>query len=136
MTLFIDTNILIDLLSGREPFKLTSLNFFTKAVKDECELVVSSSSITDVMYIMRKYLDDKTLLRTVVQNLLVGFAIADVTSETIHKAFESPMEDYEDAVLAECALQSKATYIITRDKKDFIKSPVPILTPEEYYRII
>ena len=132
MTLFIDTNILIDLLSGREPFKSTSFNFFIKSVQDKCELVVSASSITDVMYIMRKYLDDKTQLRAVVQNLLVSFTIADVTSEHIRNAFQSPMEDYEDAVLAECALQSKANYIITRDKKDFINSPVPTLTPEEY----
>lgn len=132
MILFIDTNILIDLLSGREPFKSASLNFFTKAVQDECDLVVSASTITDVMYIMRKYLDDKTQLRAVVQNLLVSFTIADVTSEHIRNAFQSPMEDYEDAVLAECALQSKANYIITRDKKDFINSLVPTLTPEEY----
>lgn len=132
MTLFIDTNILIDLLSGREPFKSTSFNFFTKAVQDKCELVVSASSITDVMYIMRKYLDDKTQLRAVVQNLLLSFTIADVTSEHIRNAFQSPMEDYEDAVLAECALQSKANYIITRDKKDFINSPVPSMSPEEY----
>ena len=132
MILFIATNILIDLLSGREPFKSESLRFFTKAVQDECDLVVSASSITDVMYIMRKYLDDKTQLRAVVQNLLVSFTIADVTSEHIRNAFQSPMEDYEDAVLAESALQSKANYIITRDKKDFINSPVPSMSPEEY----
>ena len=132
MILFIDTNILIDLLSGREPFKSASLNFFTKAVQDECDLVVSASSITDVMYVMRKYLDDKTQLRAVVQNLLVSFTIADVTSKHIRNVFQSPMDDYEDAVLAECALQSKANYIITRDKKDFINSLVPTLTPEEY----
>lgn len=42
------------------------------------------------------------------------------------------MPDYEDALIAYAALRQGVNFIITRNKKDFARSPVPALAPEEF----
>lgn len=58
--------------------------------------------------------------------------IVSVTRNDCLKAFSLPVNDYEDAVLARCAKRIKADFIITRNVKDFIKSPVKAILPQEF----
>ena len=51
-----------------------------------------------------------------------------ITSSLKNKNFK----DFEDCLQMECAVSSNVDYIITRDKKDFVNSLIPCLTPEEF----
>ncbi len=58
--------------------------------------------------------------------------VIDVTKVNCIKALALPMNDFEDALLAHCAKRVKADYIITRNVKDFINSPVNAISPKEF----
>ena len=47
---------------------------------------------------------------------------------------ERYFSDFEDAVIAATALREGASYIITRNTIDFVKSPVPAMTPADFLR--
>jgi predicted nucleic acid-binding protein len=42
------------------------------------------------------------------------------------------ISDFEDAIIAAIAMREKTDYIITRNTKDFSKSPVPAITPDTF----
>ena len=57
--LFIDTNIVIDLLSRREPFYNESANLFSLADKKVIELNISSLTVANTSYILLRQTDSK-----------------------------------------------------------------------------
>ena len=134
MRLLLDTNIVIDILSKREGYtdSLAVLKFCEAAL---VEGFVSATTITDVMYIMRKRIEPGTI-REAVQTLITIVDVAGILKNDINAAFLSGMKDYEDAVQASCAARIKADYIVTRNVKDFEKSPVPALPPDEILKML
>ena len=52
------------------------------------------------------------------------------------QALQSRIADYEDAVMAETALWISADYIVTRNLRDYSRSPVPVLSPAELPAIL
>jgi hypothetical protein len=58
--------------------------------------------------------------------------ITDVTDAIIRQSLKTDFKDYEDAIQYYCALSiPKIDFIVTRNTKDFKKSTVPVLTPNE-----
>ena len=63
--------------------------------------------------------------------------IVDVTKTVIKKSLKSDFKDFEDAIQYKCALTiSKIDFIVTRDSKDFKKSSLPVMNPQEAMGII
>jgi len=105
-----------------------------------CELgrasgYVSATTVTDVMYILRKHTSQADI-RDAVQTLLTITDVADVLKRDITAAFQSGVKDFEDAVQAACATRINADYIVTRNVKDFGISGVPAITPGEVLGVL
>jgi predicted nucleic acid-binding protein len=130
----IDTNIIIDVLAKREPFLTDSARILRLSEEKEIESFITANSVTDIIYILRKYLPEQAVLKFTVQSLLTIIDVADVLKTDILKAFELDFNDFEDALQARCAKRIKADYIITHNPSDFDQSPIPALTPEEFLR--
>jgi len=128
MRLLLDTNILIDILSKRDGY-IESLSVLRYCETGYAAGYVSTTTITDAMYIMRKL--EPSAIRSAIQTLISIVEIADVLKSDIHAAFLSGMADFEDAVQASCAARINADYIVTRNVKDFEKSSVPAVSPED-----
>ena len=64
------------------------------------------------------------------------FSILDVTDEDCKEALLSEMNDYEDAVLSSCAARNRIDYIVTRNEKDYEKSKVQVISPNQLLKII
>jgi hypothetical protein len=63
--------------------------------------------------------------------------IVDVTKTIIKKSLKSDFKDFEDAIQYHCALSiGKIDCIVTRDGKDFKKSILPVMNPQEAIGII
>jgi len=60
--------------------------------------------------------------------------IVDTKAYDVHNALSANMSDFEDAIVAATALRETAEYVITRNIKDFVKSPIPAITPSEFLR--
>jgi len=136
LKLFLDTNIIIDLLADRKPFSNSAYIIFKEAKLKKWELFTSSNSIITTFYILKKQIETKQA-NLAIETILKRIEIQDLTKKEIYQALKSKTEDLEDASQIECANKiGKINYIITRDKKGFKHSIIEILHPDELVRII
>ena len=134
--LFIDTNIVLDLLSRREPFFEEAAGLFSLADKKIIELSVSSLTIANTSYILLRQMDSnkaKTILRKLrliikilpLDDKIVGLALNDDT-----------FSDFENGLQHFSAIENNQDIIITRNLKDFKNSKLPVMTAKQFLEII
>lgn len=129
---FLDTNIIIDLIADRKPFSKYAVEIFSKAEEKKIKLFSSSHSIATTHYLLKKYLDEKTL-RDVLYNLLDYVAVIPIDIDVLKKGLRSKHRDFEDAIQILCASSvEKMDYIVTRNTKDFRACEILVLTPDEF----
>lgn len=130
MKVLIDTNIILDVLCKRPAFYEDSAKVFKLCEVKKISGVISSLSIPNIMYILRKELDaDKT--REILDILMLIFSVADLKADDLKKAAGMRFKDYEDAIQSASATRIKANYIVTRNIKDFSESKVTAIKPTE-----
>ena len=130
----IDTNVVLDALAAREPFRAEAERLFILAAEEKFQGFVTANSITDIYYLVRKHSSEATARETL-RNLLQVFAVVDISGKDCEKALESAIDDFEDALVAVCASKMGADYIITRDA-GFLQaqSPVPVVAPAGFLK--
>jgi predicted nucleic acid-binding protein len=131
LKLFLDTNIIIDLLADRKPFSNSAYLIFKEAYLGKWKLYTSSNSILTVFYILEKQVSSKQA-NSAIETIINRIEIQDLTKKEILLALKSKTDDLEDACQIECANKvSQIDYIITRDKKGFKNSILDVLHPDE-----
>ena len=70
------------------------------------------------------------------KNFLTIVKVAAVSEKEIKNALESSWNDFEDSVQYSVALYNDMDYIITRNVKDFSDSEIPIMTPEDFCKML
>ena len=129
--LFLDTNIIVDLIADRKPFSKYAIQIFQKAELKEIELFTSSHSIATTHYVLKKYLAEKEL-RDVLYHLLDYITVIAVDVDILKKGLRSNHRDFEDSIQILCASSIKIMdCIVTRNTKDFKASEIPALNPDE-----
>lgn len=130
--LFLDTNILIDYLSRREPFFEPAALLFQLGKRGKCQLLVSSLSFATASFILQAHykLSHEAII-TLFAKIVNLCHITVVDEQMVKKALKSEFEDFEDALQYYSATNYKSDYIITRNKKDFSHSQIEVLTPDE-----
>lgn len=131
MRILLDTNVIVDILAKRQPFFQNSYDCLASIFSKNFAAYITASCVTDVVYILRKYISDKKVLFSGVENFLDLVYVLDTKYSTIKNAFSFSMKDYEDAVILQCAIENGIDIIITRNKKDFVGSSVQVMTPDE-----
>jgi predicted nucleic-acid-binding protein len=134
MKLQLDTNIVVDIISRRDGY-VESLNVLRHCEIGKAEGFVSAATVLDVMYILRKHIKPEDV-KAAVETFLAIVDVSDVRKSDITGAFASRMSDFEDAVQAICAKRNKADYIVTRNVKDFVRSPVPAILPGDILSLL
>jgi predicted nucleic acid-binding protein len=135
LKIFLDTNIIIDLLADRKPFSNSAYIIFREAKKGNCELYTSSNSILTTFYILERNIGSKHANRAI-ETVLKRIEIQDITKKELVLALKSKTSDLEDASQIECANRIKRiNYIVTRDKKGFRNSIIDVLSPDELVAI-
>ena len=132
MRVFVDTNVIIDVFDKREPFFSESYKIIQLGLEGQINTIMSAGAVTDVYYIVNKYVKDDIQVREKIFILGNFIKICNCTSEDITGALALFMPDFEDAVAAAIARREKADYIITRNEEDFANSPVPAISPAEF----
>lgn len=131
MKFLLDTNVVLDLLMRREPFVGKAIQLVKISSERNFVLCVTASSLTDIAYIIGRE-KDKSTTREIVGDLLENFGILSVGERTVRDAFESPIQDFEDAVQEATAVEGFAEGIITRNQKDFKQSRIRVYTPSQF----
>lgn len=134
--IFVDTNIVIDLLSRREPFFEEAATLFSQADKKVIELTVSSLTIANTSYALLRQMDSnkaKTILRKLrlivkvlpLDDKIIGLALNDDT-----------FSDFEDGLQYFTAIENRQELIITRNLKDFKSSRLTTMTARQFIETI
>lgn len=129
--IFLDTNVILDLLGERVPFFESIAKVATLADQNKITLVVSPLSFTTIDYVLNKYETSEAVLNKL-RKFKILCEVCEVDEKTIEKGLNSSFQDFEDAVQFYTALQSNCSIIITRNGKDFKHSTIPIMTAQEY----
>ena len=126
---FLDTNIVIDLLDKREPFYIDAVELFTLAYKKKITLFVSPMTYATASYLLRKH--GKEGMRKLLNNFRQLSQITTADERVVDAALASSFDDYEDALQYYSALTRNVDVIVTRNKKDFTSASIPVLSPAE-----
>jgi predicted nucleic acid-binding protein len=130
--IFLDTNILVDIVANRMPFAENAISIFDYCKKSNVKMYSTSHSIATLHYIAKKIVDEKEL-RLIIEDLLDTVSIIAVNEIIIKKSLKSNHKDFEDAIQINAAQSINAiNCIVTRDLKDFKNSEINVFTPDEF----
>lgn len=131
MRCMIDTNVILDVFLGQEPFFTSSKAVLSLCERKKLHGFISASSATDIFYIVRKRLRSTQKAYDALGHVLNIVKILTVTNDDVNTAFLAKAKDFEDCLLAVCARSNKCDGIITRNKEDFQEFRIPLYSPEE-----
>ena len=106
---FVDTDIILDLLSQREPFYKFSANLFSAADKNEIKIYVSALSFTNLNYMLSKQFSADQARKKLLKFKTLVTVLA-VTDKTIELALASDFKDFEVGVQYFSAIEGGVKY--------------------------
>jgi predicted nucleic acid-binding protein len=130
--IFLDTNIVIDLLSRRQPFYEEAADIFSLADKKKIELSVSSLTIANTSYVLLRQMDGNNA-KAILRKLRLIVKILPLNDKIIGLALnDDTFSDFEDALQYFTALENGKEMIISRNLNDFKNSKIPTFTAKQF----
>jgi predicted nucleic acid-binding protein len=129
--LFIDTNVMMDLLGERVPHYDAIAKIATLSDKGKVKMVVSAFSYPIVYYLLTKFESSEKVIEKLRKFKIIS-EISDLDEIVIEKGLSSKFSDFEDALQYHCALKADCNILITRNAKDFKESALPVMTSDEF----
>ena len=136
MVILVDTNIVLDIIQGRQPYCNTASDIFVMWAKKEVTGYIALHSVSNIFFILRKsYSTDER--RKILKDILKILTVVSVNHKEVSEALENKeFKDFEDCLQDECAKKVNADYIITRNIQDFQYSKVKAVMPHEFIEIM
>lgn len=128
---FVDTDVILDLLARRIPHFHFSAVLFTFAEMKKLELYTTPLILANTFYILRKQLGNDSA-KNAVRKLRILLHVIYSTESVIDKALNSDFPDFEDAIQYYTALEYQIPVILTRNIRDYKKASIVVQTPESY----
>jgi len=132
----LDTCVVVDFLQKREPFAENAASIFYAAARERFVGCITAKAATDIYYLVHCCTHSDAESREKLGKLLSIIAMLDIAADDVFRAISSETSDFEDAVMIETAVRSHMDCIVTRNARDYGKSPVPVYTPEEFLRLL
>lgn len=134
--LFLDTNILMDILGNRIPFYESSSKIYTLGLNKKCNLYTSSNTINTLHYLLKKFIAEQEI-RNALDEITDAVSIIPVNLTMIKKSLKSNHKDFEDAIQIYAAQSvDEMDCIITRDLKDYKNAEIKVYTPDQFLNAI
>jgi len=129
--IFVDTDVVVDMLIDRKPFANPALDLFALAEEGHLEIFVSSLSFSNIYYIVRRLAGHKKALTLLAQLEKIA-RVLPVDEGIIKESLLSGFKDFEDAIQYFCARQAGIGNIITRNVREFSKAECAVHTPDSF----
>ena len=133
MKVFIDTNIVLDLLLQRRNFLINAEKIFSLAYKGKIVLYFSAVSFVSVTYYLGKRTNKD--IKAVLEDLCKIVKILPFNQRIIENTLHSNFKDIEDGYQYFTAKENNIRIMITRNVKDFLVDDISVVTPEEFLMI-
>lgn len=135
MKVLFDTNVIIDALIRRE-----DSNFARRLIQlasiEEIDAYICSKQITDIYYILRKYVTSEEKRRSYIQTILETFKLLPLLPSDLKYCLKTKMNDFEDSLLDEIASVNMINNMVTNNIKDYKNSKSIILTPKQLLDLV
>lgn len=129
---FLDTNILMDILANRQPFYKSSSEIYMLGLKKQIFFYTSSNTILTLHYLLKKFINEDNIRKSL-DEITSVVSIIPVDINIIRKSLKSSHKDFEDAIQITSAQSiHNMDCIVTRDLKDFKNSEIKVFTPDEF----
>ncbi|MDA8686307.1 PIN domain-containing protein [Robiginitalea sp.] len=130
--ILIDTNIIIDLLANRKEFYSEAAALFSLADKKELQLTISALTFANTSYVLSKLSSPKEA-KEILRKFKVLIEILSLDDKIVELALsDNDFTDFEDGLQYYSAIENRIDVILSRNKKDFKNSRIPVLTAREY----
>lgn len=130
MKVVFDTDVILDVMLNREPFAKAAIQLMNAVEKRICSGAVCATTVTNLFYIGRQAKGAEAT-REDIRRLLILMDVATVNKRVLQSALADEIQDFEDAVVHQSALDDRSHGIVTRNKGHFAKARLPVFTPEE-----
>ena len=133
--IYLDTNIIVDIFAARAPHDIAAIELYRLAKDNKIKIYISAESFTTIYYLLRinKITHSKCML--LFQDLLKTSTIIPTDDNIITKAVNVGFDDFEDGVqFVSAKTYSKINLIVTRDKKGFKKSDIPVTDAHQAFQ--
>jgi predicted nucleic acid-binding protein len=132
---FVDSDIVLDLLTERKPFYASAARLFSLAADGKINLYASPVLISNVFYIIRKSLGQESAILNI-RKLRTMINIVTVNQKIIDHVLASNFKDLEDGIQYYSAIEAGIEILLTRNTKDFIGNAISIMNCEEYLALL
>lgn len=129
--IFADTDICLDLLSGRQPFNSFAEQLFSLADRKKIEICVSALSFSTIDYVLKAHYAVNNPLQLIAKFKTLVTTLP-VESRTIDLAIASDFNDFEDAIQYNTAVENKINILITRNIRHYKTAQIIVVTSEGY----
>ena len=129
--IFVDTNILLDVLLEREGFYNDALRIWASAESGRIEAYIAAISVNNVHYVMRR-LKSETTAMIAVRIILRIVKVVPVDADILSRASDFHDKDYEDDIQQQCALKARCAQIFTRNPNHYDSSIIAVLPPSAF----
>lgn len=130
MNIFLDTNVIIDLIQRREGYEVVA-RILQEAENGTHLFYTSTLSMVNIAYILRKFYRGASLYG-LLNDLREIITVISVSHSAYDNALKAKAKDFEDAVQFFSALEGNMDCIITRNVDDFIQEQLPIYAPSDF----
>jgi predicted nucleic acid-binding protein len=132
--IFSDTDIILDVITGRMPFSVEASSLFTLIEEEQIKSSTSSLSISNIYYVLRKYASHQRVVSRL-KELSELLHILSVDDTIIKSALQSGFKDFEDAIQYQTALTNPdIELIVTRNINDYKRAELPVMTPGTFLK--
>ena len=128
MRLFIDTDVLLDVLLNREPHYKMSAGVLDRAENHPREAAVSWHGLANLHYLSRDG------AREFIAELLDFTEVPDTGTDSMKRVLTLDFKDFEDAMQVAEALRFRAERLVTRNIKDYRNSPIRVVSPSGFLK--
>ncbi len=128
---FLDTDVILDLLTEREPHFKSAVELFLKIQDKTIMAYTSPVAIANIFYILNKHFDRKKAMQSLVK-LKSLVKVLNCDDRVIELALSSDFTDFEDSIQYYTALENGIDILITRNIKDYKSANINVSTPIEY----
>jgi predicted nucleic acid-binding protein len=130
---FIDTDVILDFLTDREPFALDAARIFSLSENKEISICTTGLVFSNAYYVLRKLGTHKKVVEKLTQ-LARLIDIIGLPKVAVMQALGSDFNNFEDALQHYAALAENVKVIVTRNTKDYKQSQLAVLTPDQYLK--
>ncbi|MDO4546453.1 MAG: PIN domain-containing protein [Bacillota bacterium] len=136
MQILVDTNVLLDYITCREPFHVSARTIIKLCKEGKVRGYIAAHSLTNIFYILRKAYSVEER-RTLILDLCELFDVEGIDKNKIESTLTNEtFDDLEDGLQYTCAVYCGVDYIVTRDVDGFAACDASVITPEDFLELV